>query len=75
MNILIQIKKDISQEQIISASIYREIIKQVEEFISEEWFEGQNYYIYKSRDVKDTKYEAIYPKRLNQMREDFPDHE
>ena len=68
-------KKDISQEQVIGASIYKELIKQVEELICEEGFEGQNYNRYKSRDDKDTKYEAIYQKRLKQIKEDFPDHE
>ena len=68
-------KKDISYDQIIGASIYRELIKQVEELICEEGFEGQNYNRYKSRDPADTKYESIYQKRLKQIKEDFPDHE
>ena len=68
-------KKDISQEHIIGASIYRDLIEKVEELIVEEEFEGQNYNRYKSRDVKDTKYEVIYQKRLNQIKEDFPDQE
>ena len=66
-------KSDISQEQITGASIYRDLIKQVEEFISLEKYEGQNYNRYKSRDPSDSKYEVIYQKRLEQMKEDFPD--
>ena len=66
-------KSDISQEQIIGASIYRDLINQVEEFISLEKYEGQNYNRYKSRDPSDSKYEVIYQKRLEQMKEDFPD--
>ena len=66
-------KSDINQEQIIGASIYRDLIKQVEEFISLEKYEGQNYNRYKSRDPSDSKYEVIYQKRLEQMKEDFPD--
>ena len=68
-------KKDISKEQIIGASIYSDLIKQVEELISGEDFEGQNYNKYKSRDSTDTKYEEIYKKRLMQIKEDFPDQE
>ena len=66
---------DLSQEQIIGASIYRDLIEQVEEFIKIEKFEGQNYNRYKSRDPSDSKYEVIYQKRLEQMKEDFPDPE
>ena len=66
-------KSDISKEQIIGASIYRDLIKQVEEFISLEKYEGQNYNRYKSRDHNDSKYEVIYQKRLEQIKEDFPD--
>ena len=66
-------KNDISQEQIIGASIYRDLINQVEEFISLEKYEGQNYNRYKSRDPSDSKYEVIYQKRLEQMKEDFQD--
>ena len=66
-------KSDISQEQIIGASIYRDLINQVEEFISLEKYEGQNYNNYKSRDPSDSKYEVIYQKRLEQMKEDYPD--
>ena len=66
-------KSDISKEQIIGASIYRDLIKQVEEFISLEKYEGQNYNRYKSRDPSDSKYEVIYQKRLEQIKEDFPD--
>ena len=68
-------KGDISQEQIIGASIYRDLIKQVEEFICEEDFEGQNYNKYKSRDTSDSKYEVIYQKRLEQIKEDFKNPE
>ncbi len=66
-------KSDISQEQIIGASIYRDLINQVEEFISIEKYEGQNYNRFKSRDPSDSKYEVIYQKRLEQIKEDFPD--
>ena len=66
-------KSDISQEQIIGASIYKELIKQVEEFINLEKYEGQNYNRYKSRDPSDSKYEVIYQKRLEQIKEDFQD--
>ena len=66
---------DLSQEHIIGASIYRELIEQVEKFISLENYEGQNYNRYKSRDPSDSKYEVIYQKRLEQMKEDFPDPE
>ena len=64
---------DLSQEQIIGASIYRDLIERVEEFIGLEKYEGQNYNRYKSRDPSDSKYEIIYQKRLEQMKEDFPD--
>ena len=60
---------ELTQEQIIGADIYRDLIKQVEELIQEEDFEGQNYNAYKSRDPD---YETIYKKRLKQIREDFP---
>ncbi len=66
---------ELSQEQIIGASIYRDLIEQVEEFISLETYEGQNFNRYKSRDRSDSKYEVIYQKRLEQMKEDFPDPE
>ena len=66
---------NLSQELIIGASIYRDLIEQVEEFINIEKFEGQNYNRYKSRDPSDSKYEVIYQKRLEQMKEDFPDPE
>ena len=66
---------DLPQEQVIGASIYRDLIEQVEEFIKIEKFEGQNYNRYKSRDPSDSKYEVIYQKRLEQMKEDFPDPE
>ena len=64
---------ELSKEQIIGASIYRDLIKQVEEIIRLEKFEGQNYNRYKSRDPSDSKYEVIYQKRLEQIKEDFPD--
>ena len=67
--------RGLSKEQIIGASIYRDLIKQVEEFINLENYEGQNYNRYKSRDPSDSKYEVIYQKRLEQMKEDFPDPE
>ena len=63
---------ELSKEQIIGASIYRDLIKQVEEIIRLEKFEGQNYNRYKSRDPSDSKYEVLYQKRLEQMKEDFP---
>ena len=60
---------ELTQEQIIGADIYRDLIKQVENLIEEEDYEGQNYNAYKSRDPN---YETIYKKRLQQIREDFP---
>ena len=60
---------ELTQEQILGADIYRDLIKQVEELIKEEDFEGKNYNAYKSRDPD---YETIYKKRLKQIREDFP---
>ena len=60
---------ELTNEQIVGANIYRDLIKQVEELIKEEDFEGQNYNAYKSRDPD---YETIYKKRLKQIREDFP---
>ena len=66
---------DLKQEQIIGASIYRDLIKQVEEFINLEKYEGQNYNRYKSRDTSDSKYEVIYQQRLKQVKKDFPDPE
>ena len=68
-------RRDLSQEQIIGASIYRDLIKQVEEFISLEKYDGQNYNRYLSRDPSDSKWEVIYQKRLEQIKEDFPDQE
>ena len=56
------------KQQIIGASIYRDL-----EYISLERYEGQNYNRYKSRGPTDYKYEVIYQKRLEQMKEDFPD--
>ena len=60
---------ELTQEQIIGADIYRDLIKQVEELIKEEDYEGQNYNAYKSNDPS---YETIYQKRLKQIQEDFP---
>ena len=60
---------ELTKEQIVGADIYRDLIKQVEELIKEEDFEGQNYNVYKSRDPD---YETIYQKRLKQIQEDFP---
>ncbi len=60
---------ELTKEQTVGADIYRDLIKQVEELIKEEDFEGQNYNAYKSRDPD---YETIYKKRLKQIREDFP---
>ena len=62
-------ESELTQEQIIGADIYRDLIKQVEDLIKEEDYEGQNYNAYKSRDPN---YETIYKKRLQQIREDFP---
>ena len=66
---------NLSQEQIIGASIYRDLIEQVEEFINLEKYEGQNYNRYKSRDLSESKYEDIFQKRLKQIKEDFSDPE
>ena len=60
---------ELTQEQIIGADIYRDLLKQVEELIKEEDYEGQNYNAYKSRDPD---YEIIYQKRLKHIQEDFP---
>ena len=60
---------ELTQEQIIGADIYRDLIQQVENLIEENDHEGQNYNAYKSRDPN---YETIYKKRLYQIREDFP---
>ena len=60
---------ELTQEQIVGADIYRGLIKQVEEIIKEEDYEGQNYNAYKSNDPK---YETIHQKRLKQIQEDFP---
>ena len=60
---------DLTYEQIIGADIYRDLIKQVEELIKEEDYEGQSYNAYKSNDPN---YETIYQKRLKQIQEDFP---
>tara|TARA_Y200000002_G_scaffold355753_1_gene336990 strand:- start:152 stop:511 length:360 start_codon:yes stop_codon:yes gene_type:complete len=68
-------RSDLSKEKIIGASIYRDLIEQVEELISLEKYEGQNYNRYKSRDPLDSKYEVIYQKRLEQINDDFPDKE
>ena len=68
-------KSDLPQEQVMGASIYRELIEQLDEFISFEKYEWQNYNRYKSRDPSDSQYEVIYQKRLEQMNEDFPEPE
>ena len=60
---------ELTQEQIIGADIYRDLIKQIVDLIKEEDYEGQNYNAYKSRDPN---YETIYKKRLKHIREDFP---
>ena len=60
---------ELTQEQIVGADIYRELIKQVEDLIQQEDYEGQNYNAYKSNDPN---YETIYQKRLKQIQEDFP---
>ena len=62
-------ESELTQEQIIGADIYRDLIKQVEDLIKEEDYEGQNYNAYKSRDPN---YEIIFKKRERQIREDFP---
>ena len=62
----------LTKEQIIGISIYKELVKQVEEFIEEEDYEGQNFNRYKSRNTSDSKYEDIYQKRLDQIKDDFP---
>jgi len=62
-------ENELTQEQIIGADIYRDLIKQVENLIKEEDYEGQNYNAYKSRDPN---YETIFKKRVKQIREDFP---
>ena len=59
----------LTQEQVLGADIYRDLIKQVEELIKEEDYEGQNYNAYKSNDPM---YETIYQKRLKQIKEDVP---
>ncbi len=60
---------ELTKEQIIGADIYRDLIKQVEDLIKEEHYEGQNYNAYKTNDPN---YETIYKKRLIQIQEDFP---
>ncbi len=62
-------ERELNQEQIIGAEIYRDLIKQVEDLIEEEDYEGQNYNAYKSCDPY---YETIFKKRLKQICEDFP---
>ena len=64
---------NLSSELTIGASIYRDLIEQVEEFLNLEKYEGQNHNRYKSRDPFDSKYEVIYQKRLEQVNTDFPD--
>lgn len=65
-------KSNLTKEQLIGASIYRDLIELVEELICKEDFEGQNFNRYKSRDSSNIKYELIYQKRLEQIQEDFP---
>ena len=62
-------ENELTQEQIIGADIYRDLIKQIVDLIKDEDYEGQNYNAYKSRDPN---YETIYKKRLKQIQEDFP---
>ncbi len=59
----------LTKEQIIGADIYKDLIKQIEDLIKEEDYEGQNYNVYKSRDPN---YETIFKKRVKQIQEDFP---
>ena len=59
---------ELTQEQIIGADIYRDLIKQVENLIEEEDYEGQNYNAYKSRDPN---YETIYKKVCNKYEKIF----
>tara|TARA_B100000965_G_C19122253_1_gene553778 strand:- start:157 stop:516 length:360 start_codon:yes stop_codon:yes gene_type:complete len=59
----------LTQEQIIGAEVYIDLINKVEELIKEEDYEGQNYNAYKSRDPD---YESVFKKRLRQIQEDFP---
>ena len=63
---------DLNDEQLMGAEIYKEVIRQVEEFIDSEDYEGEYFNRFKSRDPSDTKYEKIYQKRLKQIQEDFP---
>ena len=56
-------ENELTQEQIIGADIYRDLIKQIVELIKEEDYEGETYNAYKSRDPN---YETIYKKRLKQ---------
>ena len=60
---------ELTQEQILGADIYRDLVKQVEDLVQQEDYEGQNYNAYKSNDPN---YEPIYQKRLKQIQEDFP---
>ena len=60
---------ELTKEQIVGAEIYRDLIKQVEDLIQQEDYEGQNYNAYKSNDPN---YEIIYQKRLKQIRVNFP---
>lgn len=59
---------DLNDEQLMGAEIYKEVIRQVEEFIEQEEYEGQNFNLMRSYD----KDEPIYQKRLKQIQEDFP---
>ena len=43
-------ENELTQEQIIGADIYRDLIKQIVDLIKEEDYEVQNYNAYKSRD-------------------------
>ena len=62
-------ESELTQEQLLGADIYRDLITQVEELIQEEDYEGQNYNAFKSCDPN---YETIFKKRLKQIQEDFP---
>ena len=62
-------RSELTQEQIVGVGIYRDLIKQVEDLIQQEDYEGQNYNAFKSNDPN---YETIYKKRLKQIQEDFP---
>ena len=59
---------ELTQEQIIGADIYRDLIQQVENLIEEEDYEGQNYNAYKSRDPN---YETIHKNVCNKFEKIF----